>query len=91
MVQEKIHSKTFDQTLVGKNEKTKVQKNSEKINLNLRGEAIGYCTRCLKQSYVYPVKMAHLCDWKEHNPQDRELRMLVERVWGDEFITGDKL
>lgn len=50
---------------------------------------IGYCSRCLIQSNLYPVKMAHICSWKKNNPKDKELKMLVKRIWGEEYLKDE--
>ena len=29
--------------------------------------------------------MAHICKWKNYNSEDKELRKLIKRIWGEEF------
>lgn len=34
--------------------------------------------------------MAHICKWRNYNPQDEELQTLIARIWGEEFNNSEK-
>lgn len=41
-----------------------------------------YCTCCLEENILYPVKMSHLFAWRDKNVKDELFLKLIKRIWG---------